>query len=661
MALPTGKGPITDPFSWQDNSGHVPPLVYQSVPVNTSNPLNGDGRYWFVGNDSSVNYLNSVIGLFHLDSSPATDATTIFPSLTLQNGFSISASVFKFGTGSIDCLSGSATVLNSGANGPSYPSSNPAALTLIPAQAQTLLSSGNDFTLEGWFRLSPATSLPLHVMNFGQTAFNTGDGLSIALGNTTASVSTSMGAGGALISATYGALGTVAFHHFALVRLKASGLITLYIDGVNVGTAVSASWAVPFSSATPKYLTIGSDPAINGNTGTGWVDEVRISTQAQYTANFTPSQNAFPLIANNAINFIGDAAQMTGTIALTWQMAQFSSDGGVANIIYTTDGVVWHTLSLPNTLQGLQSGLLNISLAGATQFSFGTTFIGATVPGATNTEIAVAVTRNQNEAIPWDSPNPFDPAAYNETEVPDMSGDPNTDTLASLRQRLLIDLGFATQAASPPPGMVLYVNNVLYGVQKWLYRKYQALNTRRFFRWKLIPNQRFYSLRDNDDGVTANNGVPFRMDPLKKIEWAGIQDTRNVWYPLIEGIPPQLYTMICKPWRPARYTIRTGIEVYPAPDQTYWLWLKGNFGLMAFAADGDITTLDSELVYLYALARAKAHYGHPDSRDIAAQANSYRGELIAGTHKTAHYVPGTIAVPPAVRPTLIQYQDNQSG
>jgi len=470
-----------------------------------------------------------------------------------------------------------------------------------------------------------------------------------------------MGAGGAIVSSAYADLGTAEFHHFAFVRSAALGTLVLYIDGVNVASASLATWIPVLAAGTPQYISLGSNPAVNGGTGSGWIDEVRLSSKAQYLANFTPLQNAFPLVANNAINFIGDPTQLTGTATLTWQMAQLSSDAGVASIIYTTDGVVWNSLALPNALQGLQSGSLNVSLAGATQLSFGTTFFGSVVPGATNTEIAVAVTRNENEAIAWDNPNPFDPAAFNETEVPDMSGDPNTDTLANLRRRLIIDLGFATQAASPPPGMALYANNMLYGVQKWLYRKYQALNTRRFFRWKLIPNQRFYSLRDNDDGVTANNGTRFRMDPLKTIEWAGIQDTRNVWYPLIEGIPPQLYTMICKPWRPARYTIRTGIEVYPMPDQTYWLWLKGNFGLMAFAADSDITTLDSELVYLYALARAKAHYGHPDANNIAAQANSYRGELVAGTHKTAHYVPGTIAVPPAVRPTLIQYQDNQSG
>jgi hypothetical protein len=119
--------------------------------------------------------------------------------------------------------------------------------------------------------------------------------------------------------------------------------------------------------------------------------------------------------------------------------------------------------------------------------------------------------------------------------------------------------------------------------------------------------------------------------------------------------------MINKPWRPARYEIRQAIEVYPAPDQTYWMWMKGHFGLTSFTLDTQTSTLDAELVFLHALANAKAHYGQPDANNIEAQANAYRMELIAGTHQTASYIPGTVAVPPAVRPTLIQYQDNQSG
>jgi len=207
-----------------------------------------------------------------------------------------------------------------------------------------------------------------------------------------------------------------------------------------------------------------------------------------------------------------------------------------------------------------------------------------------------------------------------------------------------------------PPNLVPILNDFLLNAQTYLYRRYTQLHTRRLFRWKVSPGQRFYSLKDNDEDVLCN----FQMDPLKQIEWAGIQDTRNVWYPLIEGIPPQLYTMIDKPWRPARYEIRQCIELYPSPDQTYWLWIKAHFGLASFVNDSDSTTIDSELVFMHALANAKAHYGQKDADNIEAQANAYRKELIAGSHGTKKYVPGTIAVPPAVRPTLIQF-DNGNG
>jgi hypothetical protein len=367
-------------------------------------------------------------------------------------------------------------------------------------------------------------------------------------------------------------------------------------------------------------------------------------------------------VTGGQIAFVGDPTLLTGTASLTWTIMQRGSDGSYPIITYSThsDG------SLPvSTRVGSEgtpqepineSGQIDVSLNGATGFIINVTSGGGVAtPLAKQWVLALAITRNANETLPWDFPNPFDPVAYNAQRI-DFSGYPSA-SLAQLRSRILIRLGFAAQASNPPPGMAALVNDFIISAQTYLYRRYTALHTKRFFRWKIIPGQRFYSLKDNDDDALSN----FHLDPAKKIEWVGIQDTRNVWYPLIKGIPPQLYTMITKPWRPARYDIRQAIEIYPAPDQTYWLWMRAHFGLLSFAQDTDITTIDSELVFLHALANAKAHYGQPDANNIEAQANAYRGELIAGTHLTGHYIPGTIAVPPAVRPTLIQYQDNQSG
>lgn len=360
------------------------------------------------------------------------------------------------------------------------------------------------------------------------------------------------------------------------------------------------------------------------------------------------------------IAFVGDPAFLAGNAALTWSILQRATDGSQPQIQYTTDGSTFVnvTLGSEGTPQQVinENGLVNVSLAGATNFAFNVVNVHGTVtPGATPWVVAIAITRNVNETLNWDSPNPFNPLDYNCSRL-DMNGQPSA-TLAALRARIMVRLGFAVQAANPPPGMAALINDFLLDGQSYLWRTFQALQTRRFFRWKIIPGQRFYSLLDNDEDVLST----FHLDPLKTIEWVGVQDTRNVWYPMIEGIPPVLYTMITKPWRPARYAIRQALEIYPAPDQTYFLWMRANFGLLSFVNDNDTTTIDSNLLFLHALANAKNHYQQPDAKDIEAQAQSYRGFLVAATHGTSSYIPGTIAVPPAVRPTLIGFQDPTSG
>lgn len=369
------------------------------------------------------------------------------------------------------------------------------------------------------------------------------------------------------------------------------------------------------------------------------------------------SANAYATNTSGPITFIGNPNYLVNTAALQWSVEQVANDGSGLVLAWSTTTGTWNnTTLLPQTqLNGLQNGVIEVPIYSTGQLSIEVfAFNGTSLSTATLSQVAIAITRNANEGLQWDSPNPYNPASYNGLVVDNVVP---TDTLIDLQQRLLIRLGFANQASNPPPGMALLVNDFLESAQTYLYRRYLQLHTKRLFRWKINPGQRFYSLRDNDENVLE--GV--HMDYAKTVEWVGIQDSRNVWYPMIQGIPPQLYTMITKPWRPARYEIRGTIEIYPEPDQSYWLWIKGHFGLMPFTLSTQTTTIDSELVFLHALANAKAHYGQPDANNVEAQANAYRSELIAGTHQTAHYVPGTIAVPPAVRPTLIQFDANSGG
>jgi len=98
--------------------------------------------------------------------------------------------------------------------------------------------------------------------------------------------------------------------------------------------------------------------------------------------------------------------------------------------------------------------------------------------------------------------------------------------------------------------------------------------------------------------------------------------------------------------------VRQCIEVFPAPDAAYTLRIKGHFGLEPFINDTDRATIDSDLLFLWALANAKNHYGHADASDVADQAQVYLKELVAETHGTSRYIPGAADHVAATKPVF---------
>lgn len=636
------QGDITSPNNWEDSSGNVPPAQFDNVPPNTNYPQNGDGRFWWTGAAGSTE--SPTRALLHFDTTPyADDAGNLWQQFSPTP--SISSAIKALGTGSLDIHTGGSIYTPLARGGQLDVLSGDFTFECFVYQATVPPNANTQFQIFNWGDLNSAglgDSFGLYVNGAGQLstqglgAFDTWS---------------AAGASGFPISAA-------TWTHIAIVRHGTTG--TLYINGVSRATA--NSWVTPTSYALLRAV-IGAQtqtlPSGEFNALYGYVDEFRVSAYAVYTANFTPPSANFVFVPADAITFIGDPNYLTGDMALTWSINQVANDGSQVWLEYSQNGGQNNTIVQLGG-DAIQSGSVVVNLSEGEQMSFGLLFVSGTPNTATKDwEVAVAITRNELESLPYNTPDPFNAQSWNPDRLDGVTpnGSYPADTLASLRARILRRLGFSNQATNPPPGMAALINDFLFDAQSQLYRMYPALHTRRFFRWKLVPGQRFYSLLDNDDDVLAN----YHMDPSKQIYWVGVQDTRNVWYPMIEGIPPQLYTMSTKPWRPARYEIRGALEIYPLPDQTYFLWMKANFGLLSFQNDGDYTTIDSNLVFLHALALAKAHYGQPDANNIESLANTYRGNLIAGTHATGHYVPGTIAVPPAVRPTLVQYQDNQGG
>lgn len=225
------------------------------------------------------------------------------------------------------------------------------------------------------------------------------------------------------------------------------------------------------------------------------------------------------------------------------------------------------------------------------------------------------------------------------------------ETLSQLRVRMLIRLGYAAQRLNPPPGMAVTVDEYLQSAQRFLFKKFKERRIRRFFTWVMDVGNRFYVLTNNQDLSSA------RIDPYDVV-WAGISDQNGTWMELRGGIPPEAYTLVRNyNGLPARYEIRQNVEVLPGPDRPYRLRIKAGFKLGAFTADGDTTSIDSELVFLWALANAKNHYGHADAKDVASQAQSYLGNIVAGSHGTNRYVPGASPALPMAKPRFLPLEE----
>jgi hypothetical protein len=268
-------------------------------------------------------------------------------------------------------------------------------------------------------------------------------------------------------------------------------------------------------------------------------------------------------------------------------------------------------------------------------------------------------------------------------------------TLAQLRADLMVLLGFATMAGTPPPGMTTTLNLYLRLAQAQLYWRYRQLRTERWWPWQLVAGQRFYDLPVDgvdvlearritaaflaDNGGQAasvfapstalalnaltlpstKTGLVYRTTtagttgtteptwPTAEgqtvvsgtVTFTAIAPPAAVWSPLVAGIPAGDFTLATN-GIPTHYEVREYIEVYPAPDKPYLLYLKGHLGLRRFDEDTDYATIDPDPLLLYAAAMAKAHYRQPDANNYATMAQGLIRDLTAGAHTTKRYLPG---------------------
>ena len=305
-------------------------------------------------------------------------------------------------------------------------------------------------------------------------------------------------------------------------------------------------------------------------------------------------------------------------------------------------------------------------------------------PGSNGPPILNGAVNNYDRAVCSDSPFAVGTGAF---------ADPKIKTLVQLREKMMVRMGYAAMLASPPPGMTQELNSYLEDAQEQLYLDYATLRTQRWWGWQMVAGQRIYdtpvdctnyldTMRITWAGIADNGGtIVSRFVPSKvyglgqfimptvagdvhyEVTVAGTSGTEpawpttigatvasggatftarapkvSMWLQLQQGINPLTFNSP-SPGYPTNFEVGEFVEVWPAPKRPMVLWILGHMGIRRFTADTDTPTIDTELVFLFALANAKAHRGQPDAGNYASMARKRISRLIAMTHGLNRYIP----------------------
>ncbi len=107
--------------------------------------------------------------------------------------------------------------------------------------------------------------------------------------------------------------------------------------------------------------------------------------------------------------------------------------------------------------------------------------------------------------------------------------------------------------------------------------------------------------------------------------------------PLRQGYSPT-ETNVPNHAMPWAFDLREYLELWPVPDKTYVVWLKGHLGIRRMETDDDTLTVDFEPVFLMALANAKEHFKQP-AISYWRQLEVLIGKYTAASHGIRKYIP----------------------
>lgn len=216
-------------------------------------------------------------------------------------------------------------------------------------------------------------------------------------------------------------------------------------------------------------------------------------------------------------------------------------------------------------------------------------------------------------------------------------------TMAELMTELRVRLGFVTQGPASSSNEQI-MRSFLQEGHDYVFEKLQPPAQRKIAELALTRGSRLYDWINDADGSQIDPGRVLGVWLMKGDEiYIKLRQRGD-----FEGRPDE------DKGQPSSYAHLSGqMEIYPVPDGSYTLRIEYLAGKNRFTQPSDRPSVPDRLVFLYALANAKAHYRHPDSQAAGATFESMLADAKAKQKEGKRYFVASSALElaPQVRRT----------
>lgn len=181
-------------------------------------------------------------------------------------------------------------------------------------------------------------------------------------------------------------------------------------------------------------------------------------------------------------------------------------------------------------------------------------------------------------------------------------------TMGELMTELRARLGFVTQGSASKNNDIV-IKSFLQEAHDYVFGELEPPAMRKKTTIKLLAGSYLYDWHNDEEDEDIDPGRVLSM-------WVKVGD--QIREPLEQGITEFDRSFSTLTGQPTKYDHLNGqIELYPIPDAAYDMIVEYTADKPRFDRASDRPGVPDRLVFLYALANAKAHYRHPDAQAAA--------------------------------------------